>query len=86
MVRSVDQLNITNWTVTGSNVPFPQYQFDIELWWTTDDGVRHHHADTYQFPNDISDMPLKVRRTHAEEMIYQTVRVALGIDEWEDYN
>ncbi len=86
MVRSVEEVNITNWQTTGSNVSIPQYQFDIEIKWTDNDEQPHIHIDTYRYPNDLSDMPLNVRRRYAEEMVIATARVRLGIDEWSDYS
>lgn len=85
MVRSVEAITITNWQQTGSNVPFPQYQFDLEISWTDNQGNPQTHTGTYRFPNDISDMPLSVRRRYAEEMVIAAARVQLGIDEWPDY-
>lgn len=85
MVRTVEEINITNWQATGSNVPILQYQFDLEIKWTDTDGNPHIHNGTYRYPNDISDMPLNVRRRYAEDMIIAQVRVTLGINEWDDY-
>ena len=86
-VRSVDQINISNWKVTGINVSIPQYSFVIEINWTDNAGVKHTYGPaTKKYPNDIADMPLVVRKRYAEEMIIATARVILGIDEWEDYS
>jgi hypothetical protein len=83
VARSVDQINITNWQVTGLNVSIPQYSFVIEIKWTDNSGVKHTYGPiTKKYPNDIADMPLAVRRQFAEQMIIMTARVALGIDEW----
>ena len=86
MTRSVDELNITNWTSTGQNVPFPQYEFDLEIKWTNDQGVQQVHAATYRFPNDVALMPLSVMREFAQQMIQAVVRVTLGIDDWDQYS
>lgn len=87
MTRSVDELNIKNWNVTGQDVPFPQYEFDLEIKWTADDGTKHVHGpQTYTFPNDLGPMPLSVRRRFVEEMIVAVARVTLGIDDWEQYS
>ncbi len=86
MARSVDQLNITNWQATGQNVPIPQYEFDLEIKWTADDGTKHVHGpQTYRFPNDIASMPLPVMREFAQQMIVATARFALGIDTWDQH-
>jgi len=83
--KNVDMINISNWQETGSSVPIPQYQFDLEIKWTDQDGEKHQHNGTYRYPNDISAMPNNVRKRYAEEMIIATARVMLGINEWEDY-
>ena len=84
--RNVHELNITNWAVTGSNVPIPQYTFDLEIKWTDADGeYRTHGPTTYTYPNDLASMPLASRRHFAEQQIDAMVRVTLGISEWEDY-
>ena len=85
MVRSVEEINITNWTATGSNVSIPQYQFDLEIKWTDNEGNPHTHNGTYRYPNDIASMPLNVRRRYAEDMVIAAARVQLGINEWDDY-
>jgi len=85
MVRSVEEINITNWQATGSSVSIPQYRFDLEVKWTDNDGNPHAHSGTYRYPNDVASMPLNVRRRYAEEMVVATARVTLGIDEWGDY-
>jgi len=84
--QSVDEMNITNWQETGANVQIPQYSFDLEIKWTDQFGVKREHSGTYLYPNDISEMPNKVRRRFAEEMIVAAARVELGIDEWEGYD
>jgi len=85
LARSVEEINVTNWSVTGLNVSIPQYRFDLEVKWTDNDGVPHVHTGTYRYPNDIASMPLNVRRRYAEDMIIAAVRVTLGINVWDDY-
>jgi len=85
-VRSVDELNITNFVDTGATTPFSRYRFTLEIKWTDDQGEKHVHGpQEYTFPNDLAAMPLAVRRAFAEKMITVTARVALGIDAWEQY-
>lgn len=85
--QSVDRIDITDWSVTGRNVQIPQYQFTLEIWWTDSDGLaRHQPPQVYQYPNDISAMPLNVRKAFANAMIVATVRVTLGIDTWEQHS
>ena len=81
--QGVEEINITNWQETGTNVNIPQYSFDLEIKWTDQFGAKREHSGTYLYPNDISEMPNKARRRFAEEMIVATARVELGIDEWE---
>ena len=84
--RSVNEINITNFVDTGLTTPMARYTFTLEIKWIDDQGVAHTHGpQTYTFPNDLVAMPLDVRKAFAEEMITATVRVALGIDNWEDY-
>jgi hypothetical protein len=86
MARSVDEINVTNFVNTGATTPMARYTFVLEIKYTNDAGVKQTHGpQTYTFPNDLATMPLAVRRKFAEEMIKATVRVALGIDDWEDY-
>ena len=83
--RSVDEINISNVQATGSTVPVSQYSFDIEVKWTSNDGSKHQHSDTYVWPNVLSDVPNNVVKEFMQEMVIAKVRVALGIDEWENY-
>lgn len=84
--RSVDQVNITNFVNTGQTTPLPRYTFTLEIKWTDSAGVvRTHGPQTYTYPNDLTAMPLSVRRAFAVAMITATARVALGIDSWEQY-
>ena len=86
MARSVDEINIANFVDTGLTTPMARYTFDLEIKWTDNLGVQHVSGpQTYTFPNDLAAMPLYVRKAFAEEMITATVRVSLGIDEWEMY-
>jgi len=85
MARSVQEINVTNWIQTAPTVKIQQYQFDLEVKWTDNDGVPHVHNGTYRYPNDIASMPLNVLRRYAEDMIIATARVTLGIDTWNDY-
>ena len=70
---------------TGTSVSIPQYQFDLEIKWTDNEGSPHTHNGTYRYPNDIASMPLSVRRRYAEDMVIAAARVTLGLNEWDDY-
>jgi len=84
--RSVDQINITNFVNTGATTPFSRYRFTLEIKWTDDAGLpRTYGPVEHTFPNDLTAMPLAVRRAFAEQMITATVRVALGINTWDQY-
>ena len=83
--RSVDEINISDVHATGSTVPVGQYSFVIEVKWTDHDGIKHEHSDTYIWPNVLSDVPNNVVKEFMQEMVIAKVRVALGIDDWENY-
>ena len=86
MARSVDEINIANWVNTGQTRQMARYTFTLEIKWTDNQRVKRTHGpQTYSFPDDLTAMPLAVRRRFANEMIIATVRVALGIDTWEQY-
>ena len=86
MARSVDEINITNFMNTGLTTAMARYTFTLEIKYTNDAGVKLTHGpQTYTYPNDLTAMPLTVRRKFAEQIIIATVRVALGIDTWEMY-
>lgn len=83
--RNVDQVLIGNWQKTGPAPPVDQWSVDISVKWTDVEGDKHEHSDTYLFPNEMATMPLKSRRHFMKRVIMASVRVALGIDTWEDY-
>lgn len=83
--RNVDQVLIQNWQKTGPTPPVDQWSVDITVRWTDLEGSAHEHSDTYLFPNVLASMPLASRRSFMEQIIMAGVRVALGIDTWEDY-
>lgn len=84
--RSVDQVNITNFVNTGLTTALPRYTFTLEVKYTDTAGVaRVHGPQTYTYPNDLAAMPLAVRKAFAVAMIQATARVALGIDDWSQY-
>jgi hypothetical protein len=86
MARSIDEVNITNFVNTGLTTAFSRYTFTLEIKYTNDAGQQQTYGPTsHTFPNDLTSMPLAVRRKFAEEMIKATVRVSLGIDGWEAY-
>ena len=83
--RSVDEINISNVTPLGTTVPVEQYSFNIQVKWTSHDGIKHEHFDTYVWPNVLADVPNNVVKEFMQEMVIAKVRVALGIDDWENY-
>lgn len=86
MARSVDEVNISNFVNTGATTPMARYTFTLEIRYTDSEGVKQVHGPvTKTFPNDLAAMPLAVRRAFAEKMIDATVRVALGISEWSEF-
>ena len=83
--RSVDEINISNVSQTGTNAKVDRYSFDIQVKWTDHSGGKHEHSDTYVWPNVLSDVPNNVVKEFMQEMVIAKARVALGIDDWENY-
>jgi hypothetical protein len=84
--RSVDEIHITNFTDTGLTSPLARYTFTVQVKYTDTNGVKQTYGPTsHTFPNDLTPMPLNVRRRFAVDMIQAVVRVTLGIDSWSDY-
>jgi hypothetical protein len=85
-VRSVDEINITNFVDTGLTSPLSRYTFNVEIKYTDTNGVKRTYGpSSHTFPNDLTPMPGAVRRAFAEQMIKATIRVSLGIDDWSLY-
>lgn len=85
-MANINELNITNFTATGSNTPFPRYTFNLEVKYTDDAGVSHTYGPTLRtFPTDLSGMPPEVIKRYALEMITANVLVTLGAAQWSDY-
>lgn len=86
--KSIEEINITNWQATGSNVPFPQFSFHLEMKWTNEQGEPQVHSDTYTFPNILqtapSPMPVSVLKIFVEQMIIALARVNVGQITWEE--
>jgi len=80
VARSVNELNITDWHLTGKSAPLPQHKFKLEIKWTDSSGNKHAHSGTYHFPDDIVDMPMAMQKRFAEDMTVAVVRIVLGID------
>ena len=83
--KSVDEINFSNWSWTGSQVQVDQAQFDIQVKWTDMDGVQHEHNSTRLWPNVLADVPVPVLREWATQQVTAAVRVALGIGDWSQY-
>lgn len=83
----VTELNITNFVNTGLNTSIARYTFTLEIKYIDNAGVaRVHGPQTYTYPNDLTAMPLSVRKRFAIDMINATARVVLGVDTWEMYD
>jgi hypothetical protein len=84
--RSVDEVNISNFVDTGLTTAMARYTFSLTIKYTDANGAHQVHGPvTKTFPNDLAAMPLAVRKRFAQDMINATVRVALGIDDWSQY-
>lgn len=82
----VEEFHVTNFVDTGLTSPFPRFTFMVRIRWIDDAGVPHTYGPvTHTFPNDLSSMPLVIRRRFAEKMIYAVARVSIGIDQWSDH-
>lgn len=85
-MATINELNITNFVDTGQTTPMARYTFTLHVKYTNDAGAALTHGPvTKTFPNDLTAMPLSVRKKFAIQMIDATVRVALGIASWADY-
>jgi len=80
MTRSVDEINLGEWTNLGSTAPFPQYSKDIEIKWTRDDGVQETRQVTVTFPNILQNVPLRRLGSYMEEIILRELRLQYEID------
>ena len=79
--RSIDQINITNITATGQTTAIARYAFSVEVTWTDGVGVQHHYGPTtHIWPNDLSDVPARIVKQWAVDLVTQAVRWRLGID------
>lgn len=86
MARSVDEVNIENFQNLGTTTPMARYSFQLTIKYTDNEGVAQVHGPvTKTFPNDLAAMPLAVRKRFAIDMINATVRVALGLEDWSNY-
>jgi len=83
MAQSVERMDIVNIQDTGLTTSIARYTFDLEIWWTDDDGQpRHYGPAEHVWPNDLAGVPLNVMREWAIELVSAAVRVELGIDTW----
>lgn len=80
MARQVDAVFFTNWHATGGTVPIDQYELDIDVRWTDDEGQKHQASRTVRFPNCLSDLTLLERKELAEELMLRAARIQLGVD------
>lgn len=85
-MATVNELNIDQFVDTGLTTAFSRYTFRLSMVWTDDAGIKHTIAPvTKTFPNDLTAMPLTVRKRFAIQMIDATARVAAGVAQWSDY-
>lgn len=80
MAKGVDAVFFTNWQATGSTVPIDQYELDIEVHWTDEQGQKHQALRTVRFPNCLSDLSMAERKDLAEELMLKAARIQLGVD------
>ena len=80
MAKSVDAVFFTDWHATGSTVAIDQYELDVEVHWTDEQGQKHEAQRTVRFPNCLSDLSMAERKDLAEELMLRAVRIQLGVD------
>lgn len=78
--RSVDEINITNWTNLGTTSPVPRWAVNIEIKWTTEGSVQNTHDESVVFPNILSAVPNSRLKQYMEEIILRELRIQQGID------
>lgn len=83
--RSVDRIDIGSIVDTGLTTAIKRYRFTLEFWWTDTDGTKRHYGPTeHIWPNDLSDVPLRIVKGWATDLITQAVRWRLGLEPYPD--
>jgi len=80
MGRNVN-IYLTDWHWTGTDVPTPQAQVNLEINWIGDDDMLHEWSGMLTFPNDLQLVPVVWVREAIEDLMLRAARVQLGIDE-----
>jgi hypothetical protein len=78
-MAQVHEFNISNVALTGSTVPVPVRQFDIEIVWTDDEGNDQRYSGTHRWPNVLNAAPDGYMRRKALEMVQEIAYSSLGI-------
>ena len=79
--RSVDRIDIGSITDTGLTTAIKRYKFTLEFWWTDDSGEKRHYGPAeHVWPNDLADVPLRIVKGWATDLVTQAVRWRLGVD------
>ncbi|MFH1185965.1 MAG: hypothetical protein V1755_13140 [Chloroflexota bacterium] len=82
MARSVDQVNITSIQATGLKTQIDRYTFMLEFAWTDNAGVKRHYGPAQAvWPNDLADVPARIVKAWATDLVTQAIRWRLGIDQ-----
>lgn len=86
MAKSVDEINMWGYTLTGKKSDIDQAEFTLEITYTKDDGEKVKvKAKKYIFPDDLKNVPPDVYKRWVEEWMIAYARVENGIDTWENY-
>lgn len=68
------------WHATGNNVSIPQYEVDITLEWTRNDGSKGTRTETAKFPNVLGQLTLSELREWMENIVIAEMRQRLEVD------
>lgn len=83
--RSIDRIDIGSIVDTGLTTAIKRYRFTLEFWWTDDAGEKRHYGPAeHVWPNDLADVPLRIVKGWATDLITQAVRWRLGLEPYPD--
>lgn len=69
-----------NWKATGSTVNVPQFEVQIRLEWTRNDGSKATRSETARFPNVLGQLALAELREWMENILVAEMRQRLEVD------
>ena len=84
MTRSVDEINLTNFRLTGTSISIQRRAIDVEVKWTDNAGVKQTMTRTLTFPDFLTNRTNNWIRGKLTQLMIDAVRVELGIEAEED--